>query len=123
MQRFILSAILFVIVSICGIFVIRPPTNVSASKQLISPVLISVVDGKLASGPRWVQVYEGDTVALSFVFNSSGTVFLHGYEKRVSFEKDKPVRLVFKAAIAGRFMYEIEQTHTQIGMLEVLPSY
>lgn len=76
---------------------------------------------KLVSGPQTIQVTEGDNVDIRITVDEVEELHLHGYDKAVELEKDKPADLKFNANLTGRFPYELEASHTELGALEVLP--
>ena len=94
----------------------------SASTQTNSKVFELVVkNNKLVSGPDTLSVTEGDQVTIKITADVDGELHLHGYDKHVDFKKDTPAELQFSANTTGRFPYELEDTKTEIGALEVQP--
>ncbi len=81
-----------------------------------SVVRFEVAHGKLAKGPREVEVALGDQVVLEFVSDTADEVHVHGYdiEKRIS--PDTPARVRFEATIPG--VFEVE-THSGVMLCEI----
>lgn len=122
------------IIIIVGLFIILKPkdTNQSTSSaptasQTAQPTPgpklfeLQVKDNHLVSGPETIQVSQGDQVDIRIQADVDGELHLHGYDKAVEFKKDTPADLIFTADTSGRFPYELEDTKTDLGALEVLP--
>jgi plastocyanin len=80
-----------------------------------------VKDNKLAAGPTTLSVTQGDTVKITITADADGELHLHGYDKHVDFKKNQSATISAVANISGRFTYELENTKTEIGALEVQP--
>jgi preprotein translocase subunit YajC len=76
---------------------------------------------KVVSGPETIKVTEGDEVVIKITADEDEELHLHGYDKSIDLEKDKPAELSFTANLTGRFPYELEKSKTDIGALEVSP--
>ena len=100
-------------------------TNVSTTSANISSKTktfeLVVRDNKLASGSSTLSVVQGDDVDIKITSDVSGEFHLHGYDKFVDLKKDATVELKFNANLSGRFPFEIEDTKTDLGALEVNP--
>lgn len=90
-------------------------------KQKVQSFNLVVKDNKLVSGPSVLKANQGDIVEITITADVDGELHLHGYDKHVDFKKDKPAVLGLTANISGRFPYELEDTKTEIGALEVQP--
>lgn len=88
---------------------------------VVSYYEIIIKDKKLAQGEEVIKVSEGDDVLLKIISDENEEFHLHGYDKVLELKKNTPVELKFKADIAGRFVYELENSKTDIGAIEVLP--
>ncbi len=102
---------------------ISPSTESSTSAQLSSPKTFDlVVKGKkLASGSADLKVTEGDIVTINITNDESEELHLHGYDKSVTLEANKPASLTFSANLTGRFPFELEHSKVELGALEVQP--
>lgn len=100
-----------------------PQTNQanSSATTTIKTFTLAVKNNKLVSGPDSLTVNQGDTVSIIITSDVAGELHLHGYDKAVEFKKDTPATLTIVANLTGRFTYELENTKTEIGALEVLP--
>ena len=96
--------------------------NTSPTPEPKAKTFELVISGKkLISGPVTVKVTEGDEVAIRITSDEPEELHLHGYDKSVDLEKNVPAELTFTANITGRFVYELEQSKTDLGALEVSP--
>ena len=108
-----------------------PQTNPAAIEQTTAPsptpqskvkTFEKVVKGKkLVSGPETITVNEGDEVVIKVTSDEPEEFHLHGYDKSVDLEKDTPTELKFTANLTGRFVFELEQSKTDLGAVEVQP--
>lgn len=96
-----------------------PLASSSAYPTLITT--ITIVKGKLAKTPETIQVKQGETISWQILSDEEGELHLHGYNKSVDLKKNLPTTLTFTANLTGHFTYELENTHTELGALEVLP--
>ena len=64
---------------------------------------------------------EGDNITIKITSDQEEELHIHGYDNSVDLQKDIPAQLSFTANITGRFIYELEKSETEIGVLEVLP--
>ncbi len=108
-------------------FVLNPKSsrNINLSPAPIVPVVktfdLVVKNNKLAKGSDNLKVNQGENVVIRITADVDGELHLHGYDKSVNFKKDKQAQLSFTAKLSGRFPYELENTKTEIGALEVQP--
>ncbi|MBI5621023.1 hypothetical protein HY949_04535 [Candidatus Gottesmanbacteria bacterium] len=110
-------------------FVLKPSTEVQnlSKKQNQVPVSkvktfeIIVKGKKIASNSDTMNVTEGDTVMMKITADEDEEFHLHGYDKSVDLEKDKPTEFSLTANLTGRFIIELEKSKTDIGALEVSP--
>jgi hypothetical protein len=93
-------------------------SGMQSSKKVFELV---VKDNKLVSGSETLTVNQGDNVTIKITSDTDGELHLHGYDKSVEFKKGAMSELSFVAALTGHFPFELEDTKTEIGALEVLP--
>lgn len=119
----ILAALFFAFKSNQTVIAPTPtPSSASSSATMNSKVFNLVVkNNKLVSGPDVLQVNQGDHVTINITADVDGELHLHGYNIPVEFKKDQTASLAFDATISGRFPYELEDTKTEIGAVEVQP--
>src|SRR5438046_2326395 len=98
--------------------VTTPPASSAASSKSFT---IVIQNRKRIQGPEVAQVTQGDTVSLVLTADEAQEVHLHGYDKSVELTPGQPVTLTFTADATGHFEYELEQSKTVIGAVEVLP--
>lgn len=81
-----------------------------------------VIKGKkLQSGPETIQVTEGNQVTINIISDEDEEFHIHGYDKSVDLQPNKPAQLNLTANLTGRFAYELEKSKTDLGALEVQP--
>jgi len=108
-----------------------PPTPQTTTEQATTPsptpqskvkIFELVVKGKkLVSGPETITVNESDEVTIKVTADEPEEFHLHGYDKSVDLEKNTPAELTFTANLTGRFVFELEQSKTDLGAVEVQP--
>ncbi len=96
------------------------PTSVVPAQTAKTFTLI-VQNKKLVSGPDTLKVTEGDKVTINITNDAPEELHLHGYDKHIDLEASKSGQLTFTANLTGRFPYELENSKTEIGALEVQP--
>lgn len=96
-------------------------TDITSLSPTMQTFTLVVKNKKLVSGPAVIQVKEGDTVIIKITADVDEELHLHGYDKSVDLEANKEGELSFTADLTGRFEYELEQSKTAIGVLEVQP--
>ncbi|HEY1316315.1 MAG TPA: hypothetical protein VGF10_03775 [Gaiella sp.] len=84
-------------------------------------IAVRVVGGVPQGGIQRPTVDQGDKVVLVVRTDSGEAVHLHGYNIEKEIVPGKPVRLPFRANIAGRFEVELHPTDTLLAVIEVKP--
>ncbi len=83
---------------------------------------LTVTGKKIVSGSSTLTVNQGDTVSITVTDTDEGEeLHVHGYDKSVEFEKGEKATITFVASASGRFPFELENSKTDIGALEVMP--
>lgn len=82
---------------------------------------IKISKQKIVSGGTTFQVNKNDEVVFHIISDAPGTLHLLGYEQNAALTKNKEVTLSFLAAKQGKYAFEWEATHTQLGILTVKP--
>ena len=111
---------------------VQPPQTTPATTEQVSTLSPTpqsniksfelVVKGKkLVSGPETITVNEGDEVTIIVTSDEPEEFHLHGYDKSVDLEKDTLAELKFTANLTGRFIFELEESKTDLGAVEVQP--
>ena len=75
----------------------------------------------IVSGSSTLTVHQGDEVTITITSDEKEEFHLHAYDNSVDLEPNKTVSLTFTADKAGRFPFELEDSQTELGALEVLP--
>jgi hypothetical protein len=78
-------------------------------------------DGKPVGGVKRISVEAGDLLRLEARSNTSVELHIHGYDRYVRLQPDKPRRLRFRADLEGIFEIEDHHTQAQIAELRVTP--
>ena len=120
---FILIAIAFIAVAVWGIHSALPSRQAGAggAAPQNQVFVLAVQNRKLVSGPSLLTVHQGDTVTITITVDETEELHLHGYDQHIDVEKDVPGSLTFTANIAGSFPFELENSKTDLGTLQVLP--
>lgn len=108
----------------------QPPTqknnnetaqNASSTQTSAKIFELVIKEKKIVTGPETIQLIQDDNLLLKITCDEDEELHVHGYDKSVDLEKDKPVELSFKADVSGRFVFELEKSKTDIGVIEVQP--
>lgn len=127
--------ILYLIVGVLilgGLFVFIKSQNITQTSQIketttsVTPTNqktfdLIVKERKLISGPEILKVNQGDEVTIKITVDENEEFHLHGYDKSVDLTANQTTELKFTADISGRFPYELEESKTELGLLEVSP--
>ncbi len=93
--------------------------------DLMQAPRVVIREGQHESGPKLIQVGQGDEVELEFLSDRKAELHLHGYDLVLQLEPGIVATLKFVAAHGGRFEYELHgQTHSghhALGVIEVMP--
>lgn len=114
--------IFFAILLLLGFFFVSKQIMKSTLQTPVSHIFTLVVkNNKLVLGATTLTVNQNDRVVIKITADVDEELHLHGYNKHVDLKKNQQVQLAFIANISGRFPYELENTKTEIGVLEVAP--
>ena len=94
------------------------PSQTAVSEKAISLV---VRNNEIASGNEIINLNEDDTVILTISSDVNEELHIHGYDTSVQLKSDIPVQLTFTASMSGRFPYELEESGTELGAIQVQP--
>ena len=124
MKRFII--VLFVAAVIIGglFFVLKPDESKAPTSKQPSTTKtfnLAVKDKKLVSGGGSLKANQGDAIIITITLDEADELHLHGYDKMLDLEKDKPGTLKFTADQAGHFPLELHHAEIELGALEVSP--
>lgn len=96
-------------------------TEASLPQEAATQFELVVRGRRLVSGPAVLQVRQGEQVILRVTSDEADELHLHGYDLSLSLAPGERGSLVFVAEQSGRFEYELERSHTGLGVLEVAP--
>ena len=98
-------------------------SSLSPSPKMESKIFELVVkDKKIVSGSEIITVTQRDEVVISVTADEDEEFHVHGYDVSLDLEKDIKGELKFTASLSGRFPFELEQSKTELGALEVQPN-
>ncbi len=118
MNRLLL--IIGTVVLLIGLFLIfRPENQEQSSNQKVFN--LEIEDRKIVSGPTTLQVSANNSVTIKIKSDENEEFHLHGYDRSVDLNPDTESELNFTADLTGRFMFELENSKTELGALEVQP--
>ncbi len=124
-NKFIGFIILIVVALVVLFYIFKPGQNSDNSTittQTTEKVInLTVKDKKIIFGSENLQVTEGDNVVIKITADVSDEFHLHGYDRSVDLIPNQEVQLLFNANLTGRFPFELEQSKTELGALEVQP--
>lgn len=107
-----------------GFIVLKPKDSTSSNipTSLAEKTFdITVKNRRLVSGGGTLNATQGDKITLRITVDENEGFHLHGYDKSLELEKDKPAEIQFTADKPGSFEYELENSGTQLGFLQVSP--
>lgn len=96
-------------------------TTANTNTNPVKSFTLVVKDRKLVTGPDTLTVSQNDQVHITITVDEAEELHLHGYDQSVEVVANQPASLTFTASITGRFEYELEESGTAIGALEVQP--
>ena len=76
---------------------------------------------KVVSGPTTIKVTQGEEVTINISSDEAEEFHVHAYDNSVELEPNEEATLAFTADLSGRFPFELENSQTEIGTLEVQP--
>jgi plastocyanin len=115
--------LLLATIALCALFLLLKPKATEAPTQSTAPKTFTyqLQDGQVVSGPELIKVSMGDTVVINAESNSNDELHLHGYDKKILLEANKPAAISFTANQTGRFELELHKADKVIATLEVQP--
>lgn len=95
----------------------------SGGQTIANPNSFKLVikDKKIVSGPTIIKVNQGTEVTIKITSDVAEEFHVHAYDNSVELEPNKQATLTFTANLTGRFPFELENSQTEIGALEVQP--
>ena len=92
-----------------------------ASQTSANAYELVIQSKKLISGPETIKVNQDDEVTIKITSDETEEFHVHAYDNSVELEPGKQATLTFTASLSGRFPFELENSKTEIGALEVQP--
>ena len=116
-----------VVVAVVAFVIISPGGSDNKSSGTSAPsgpqqAAIDIRAGAPVGGIQRIQVKKGASVTITVSSDAPHPIHLHGYDVLKHAAPGKPAVFRFRATIDGRFRIEEEDSGTQVGSLEVLPS-
>lgn len=131
--RTIIFVLLAVVTLLALFFLLKPKENVqtlqvsqktgvpATAESNIKTFELVVKEKKLAAGSSVLKVDQGDEVTLKITSDESEEFHVHAYDVSVELVPDEQATLTFSAKISGRFPFELEESKTELGVIEVQP--
>lgn len=104
--------------NVAPIETVTPTTSLELGVKIFELV---IKDKKIVSGPETIKVTEGDETTIKITSDEAEEFHVHAYDNSVELEPNKQVTLTFTANLTGRFPFELEESKTDLGALEVQP--
>lgn len=114
---------LVAIAVLIGLFVFLKPNSLNQYEDISREKVFSLIvqNNKIVSGVTTLEVGEGESVVIKIKTDADEEFHLHGYDRSVDLKKDVESMISFVANLTGRFEFELEESKTALGVLEVLP--
>ena len=97
-------------------------TATTAAPPEGTQLVVTIRDGEPAGGIVRVTVHKGDLVLIKVRSDDvADEVHVHGYDRMADVAPGKPVEMLLRANLTGRFEIELEGRGKQIAQLTVLP--
>jgi plastocyanin len=115
--------ILLAAIALTVLFLLLKPKESKAPTQTAAPKSFAyqIQDGQILKGPETIKVTQGDTVVIMASSNVNDELHLHGYDKKVLLEPNKPTAITFTANRTGRFELELHKSDKVIATVEIQP--
>ncbi len=99
------------------------PKNEQQTQQKpdLNEAVLVIQKKKLISTQDTIKVNQNSEVTIKITSDEEEEFHLHGYDKSIKLEPGKQVTLTFTANLSGRFPFELEESQTELGALEVQP--
>ena len=105
--------------------VLRPdkeaPTPETVKQTATYTTELNISGNSLPVDRRVIQVEQGVMVTLYITSDREDEFHPHGYNLKTALKPPTRATLQFQADKAGRFEFELHQSHTELGALEVYP--
>ncbi len=118
-DRSVLITLLGIVLLVVAFIWLSPKQTATPSKDVVVSIIIN--NNKITSGPSVVKARQGDNITFKITTDQPNELHIHGYDNVIELEANKESSTSFEANLTGSFEYELEQSDTVIGQLEVLP--
>lgn len=98
-----------------------PARSNSQSSVAVKKFNLTVKNRELISNNGTLKVRQGDNIKLIITVDENEKFHLHGYDKSLALQKDQPAEVQFTADQTGNFEFELENSGTELGFLQVSP--
>lgn len=99
--------------------IVTEPGTTSAPQPV--ELAVTIRGGEPVGGIIRVTAHKGDSVVIKVRSDVADEVHVHGYDLSAEVAPGKPVEILLRAVLTGRFEIELEGRHKQIAQLTVLP--
>ncbi len=105
--------------------VIQPPAQTSQHQAdpvaQTHTVQVVVRAGKASTTPAVLKAMAGDTIVFEVTSDRQDAMHIHGYDVMTPIVAGQPASVTINAKLTGRFEYELEKSHQELGVIEVYP--
>lgn len=126
------------VIILVGLFVVMKPHTVSHETEAVVThetnssdvsnlqvgfikVNLIIKNNRIANGSNIIKANEGDTITINAIADVTDEIHVHGLDKHLELEANKPGSVTFKADKSGRFEFELEGAKKDLGVIEIQP--
>jgi FtsP/CotA-like multicopper oxidase with cupredoxin domain len=114
--------IVVAIIILVGLFIALKPSSKPAQQPALTTFNYVINNGQITSGPDTITLKQGDAVKIEVTSDTNDELHLHGYNKEIELEPNKPTSIDFNANLTGRFELELHKADKVIAQVEVQPN-
>jgi hypothetical protein len=118
-KRIILT--LLALAALIGLFIILKPSNSVSRQPKLKTFNYVIKNGRITAGADVISLKQNDQVKIKVTSDAVDELHLHGYNKEVALEANKPNSIEFNASLTGRFELELHKANKLIAVVEVRP--
>jgi hypothetical protein len=100
-KRIILT--LLALAALIGLFIILKPSNSVSRQPKLKTFNYVIKNGRITAGADVISLKQNDQVKIKVTSDAVDELHLHGYNKEVTLEANKPNSIEFNASLTGRF--------------------
>ncbi|MBA3732954.1 hypothetical protein H0W91_01090 [Patescibacteria group bacterium] len=122
MKKINLTIAIFIVLVVLGALFYISKTKKNTPVVIETKLFeIFINKGKLVTDLGVIHATQGDTVIFKILDDEQEEFHVHGYDKSIEIVKNVPAILTLTANLTGKFPFELENSKTELGVLEVEP--